>query len=65
MDGTHSDKQFTGEETMGPPQIPAQDGKVTPFPGCRAMTQGDIDTVVVAFRQVAIRVKDAGFDGIQ
>ena len=29
------------------------------------MTQGDIDTVVDAFRQAAIRAKDAGFDGVQ
>ncbi|MCW4040336.1 MAG: NADH:flavin oxidoreductase [Candidatus Bathyarchaeota archaeon] len=63
--GAHSNPQFTGEATMGPTAIPAQDGKTDSFPGCRAMTQHEINTVVDAFRRAAIRAKAAGFDGIQ
>jgi 2,4-dienoyl-CoA reductase-like NADH-dependent reductase (Old Yellow Enzyme family) len=63
--GAHSNPQLTGEEVMGPSSIPAQDGKVESFLGCRSMTQHDIDAVVNAFRLAAIRAKSAGFDGIQ
>jgi 2,4-dienoyl-CoA reductase-like NADH-dependent reductase (Old Yellow Enzyme family) len=57
--------QRSREDVIGPSLIPPCDGKFGPFPGCRAMTQDDIDTVVDGFRQASIRVKDAGFDGIQ
>lgn len=39
--------------------------KALPPQKCRAMTQSDIDDVVKAFTDAAIRVKEAGFDGIE
>ena len=63
--GVHSVPQMTGESAMGPSEIPAQEGAFGPFPGCRTMTQEDIDSVVNGFREAAIRAKKVGFDGIQ
>jgi 2,4-dienoyl-CoA reductase-like NADH-dependent reductase (Old Yellow Enzyme family) len=63
--GAHSNPQFTGEDAIGPSMIPAVKGKTESFPGCRAMTQHEIDTVVDAFRLAAIRAKATGFDGVQ
>lgn len=57
-------RALTGE-AMGPSQMPAQEGKFGTAPGCRAMTQDDIDAVVDAFGQAATRAKQAGFDGVQ
>jgi len=34
-------------------------------PDCRAMTQNDIDQIVLAYRDAASRAKKAGFDGVQ
>jgi 2,4-dienoyl-CoA reductase-like NADH-dependent reductase (Old Yellow Enzyme family) len=63
--GAYGIKEYTGVEPMGPSAIPPTQGKRTPFPGCRAMTQDDIDSVVEGFRQASIRARKAGFDGIQ
>jgi 2,4-dienoyl-CoA reductase-like NADH-dependent reductase (Old Yellow Enzyme family) len=63
--GAHSPSALTGVEAMGPSIIPVTEGKMAPFPGCRASTKDDIDRVVDAFRQAARRAQDAGFDGIQ
>ena len=63
--GAHSDPRFTGTLPMGPSAFPAAAGKLGPFPGCREMTENDINDVVEGFRLAAIRAKKAGFDGIQ
>jgi 2,4-dienoyl-CoA reductase-like NADH-dependent reductase (Old Yellow Enzyme family) len=63
--GAHSISALTGIESMGPSAIPPTKGKRVSFGGCRAMTQDDIDRVVNAFQQGAIRAKAAGFDGVQ
>jgi 2,4-dienoyl-CoA reductase-like NADH-dependent reductase (Old Yellow Enzyme family) len=63
--GAHSNPQFTGEDAIGPSTISAVDGETEYFPGCRGMTQHEINMVVDAFRLAAIRAKAAGFDGIQ
>lgn len=63
--GAHSPSALTGVEAMGPSAISATEGKMAPFPGCRAMTKDDIDRVIDAFRVAARRAQDAGFDGIQ
>ena len=45
---------------MGPSVMETADGPI-----CRAMTQKDIDEVVDAFEAATVRVKQAGFDGVQ
>jgi len=63
--GGHSDPRLTGVQPMAPSAIPATEGKLAPFPGCREMTESDINTVVEGFRLAAVRAKKVGFDGIQ
>ena len=63
--GAYSNPAFTGVEPMGPSAIPESKGKIAPFGGCRSMSQGDINRVVNGFRDAAVRVKNAGFDGVQ
>jgi len=63
--GAHSVPELTGVESKGPSDMPATAGKFRAFPGCREMTQSDIDSIVEGYRLAAIRAKKAGFDGIQ
>jgi len=63
--GAHSDPRLTGVQPMAPSAIPAAEGQLAPFLGCREMTESDINTVVEGFRLAAVRAKKVGFDGIQ
>jgi 2,4-dienoyl-CoA reductase-like NADH-dependent reductase (Old Yellow Enzyme family) len=58
--GAFSNQQLTGIQPMGPSVLEGPEGPI-----CREMTQKDIDNVVKAFRDAAIRTKKAGFDGVQ
>lgn len=58
--GAHSNADVIGETPMAPSVMETADGPI-----CRAMTQQDIEDVVDAFEAAAVRVKQAGFDGVQ
>ena len=58
--GRFADPALTGLQAIGP-SVVAQDGR----PACRAMSQPDIAYIVSAFKQAAVRAKQAGFDAIQ
>jgi 2,4-dienoyl-CoA reductase-like NADH-dependent reductase (Old Yellow Enzyme family) len=58
--GRFADSALTGLQPIGPSAV-AQDGR----PACRAMSQPDIAYIVSAFKQAAVRAKQAGFDAIQ
>ncbi len=58
--GRFANTGIIGMGTVGPSSV-EQDGKVT----CQAMSQLEIQGMVSAFTQAALRTKQAGFDAIQ
>ena len=63
--GLQSDSSVTGQALMSPVSMPETEGKFASVQATTAMTQTDIDKIVDAFRDGAIRAKKAGFDGVQ
>ncbi len=59
--GTASDSQITGQPVYGPSALVHPRTKQE----CQAMTAEDIQAVVLAFQQAALRVQAAGFDGVE
>ena len=57
--GAHSNSEVTGTVPFSSSVNQATGSD------CRAMTQKDIDQIVNAFRDAAVRAKKAGFDGVQ
>jgi len=58
--GAFSNQQLTGVQPMGPSVLEGPEG-----PMCREMTKDDINDVIKAYSEAAVRSKKAGFDGIQ
>lgn len=58
--GRHAATDLTGQ----PPLAPSQIEELSSF-GSREMTPFDIQSVLEAFGQAALRAKEAGFDGLQ
>ena len=59
--GSSSSIKYPNGEVLGPSAIPDLKTGVVP----KEMTQEDIDYIVDSFKNAAIRVKKAGFDGVQ
>jgi 2,4-dienoyl-CoA reductase-like NADH-dependent reductase (Old Yellow Enzyme family) len=57
--GAHSNSKITGTTPITPSSNYATGSD------CRSMTQKDIDQIVSAFRDAAVRAKKADFDGVQ
>lgn len=60
--GSQTTNKLAGGELLTPS---GQASKALSAQKCRAMTQGDIDTLVKAFADAAVRAKTAGFDGVE
>jgi len=60
--GSSTDKSVTGSEPIGPsPVLNPPDGKIVP----KEIDINEIKTIVKEFKDAALRVKDAGFDGVE
>ena len=59
--GSSSSIKYPNGEVLGPSAIPDLRTGVVP----KEMTQEDIEYIINAFRDAAVRVKKAGFDGVQ
>jgi len=60
--GCQTTNKLAGDELLTPS---GQASKALPVQKCRAMTKTDIDAMVKAFADAAVRAKTAGFDGIE
>ena len=60
--GSQTTNKLAGGELLTPSGLPS---KAMPAQKCREMTQGDIDALVQAFADAAVRAKAAGFDGVE
>jgi len=58
--GGHAAQGITGLPALGPSPFARRDGEL-----CQEMTEDDIDAMVYAFEQAALRAVAAGFDGVQ
>ncbi|EHI98400.1 NADPH dehydrogenase [Clostridium sp. DL-VIII] len=56
-----SQTKYTDKEVFGPSSVENQVSKVTP----KEMTKEDIDYIVNAYGDAALRVKKSGFDGVE
>ena len=59
--GRQSDPKVIGRIPLGPSPIRDKRTRVKPHP----MKQRDIEKIIVAFGDAALRMKEAGFDGVQ
>lgn len=60
--GSSAEKSVTGSEPIGPsPVLNPPDGKVVP----KEIDRNEIKTIVKEFKDAALRVKNAGFDGVE
>lgn len=60
--GSQTTNKLMGGELLTPSGLAC---KALPLQKCRAMTQSDIDDLVRAFTDAAVRAREAGFDGIE
>lgn len=60
--GSQTTNKLAGGELLTPSGLGS---KALPAQKCRAMDQADIDDLVKAFAEAAIRAKKAGFDGVE
>lgn len=60
--GCQTTNKLTGEELLTPS---GQASRAFPVQKCREMTKADIDAVILAFSNAAVRAKAAGFDGVE
>ncbi len=60
--GSQTTNKLAGGELLTPS---GQASKALPPQKCRAMTQADMDALVKAFTDAALRAKEAGFDGVE
>jgi len=58
--GCHAIPELSGQEAVGPSVIAGEKG-----PLCREMSVEEIQKVIEAFGQAAVRAQKAGFDGVQ
>jgi 2,4-dienoyl-CoA reductase-like NADH-dependent reductase (Old Yellow Enzyme family) len=58
--GLFSMPVLTGEDPMGPSILEKEDGNIG-----REMTKEEIDEIITAYKEAAIRAQNAGFDGVQ
>ncbi|MGL1893858.1 MAG: NADH:flavin oxidoreductase [Spirochaetaceae bacterium] len=59
--GSSARKEVTKQEIMGPSAVPKPGTENIP----KAMTNSDINNLIIAFSEAARRVKEAGFDGVE
>ena len=63
--GAQSDSNVNGGTLLSPSIMPETKGKFADVQATTSMTQTDIDEILKAFRDGAVRAKKAGFDGVQ
>ncbi len=61
--GSAAEREVTGSDPVGPSPVvnPSKDNSATP----RELGKTEIETIVDDFKKAAIRVKNAGFDGVE